>query len=80
MRVFKLDGTSWIARPEEETEKEEAEPRSGWEPILFEADLASVAQRLVYRPAGWLAEATLPDLVAALDEAVVVRARWGATG
>jgi hypothetical protein len=36
-----------------------------------------VAQRLVYRPAGWLTQASTIELAAALEEGVFVRARWG---
>ncbi|HYZ89383.1 MAG TPA: hypothetical protein VE620_08830 [Myxococcales bacterium] len=79
MRVFKVaDGTSWVAKLHDGSDHDAPAPdRVGWEVILFLADPAAVAERLVYRPAGWLAHATLEELVAALEEGVVVRARWG---
>jgi hypothetical protein len=81
MRVFKVsDGTSWVARLHDGAEHAPAAERAGWEAILFTADPVAVAQRLVYRPAGWLAAATLDELVAALEEGVLVRARWGGAG
>lgn len=77
MRVFKLaDGTSWVARIDDGLEGDIAAPRVGWETIVFERDPAEVAQRLVYRPVGWLAAATPADLAAALEEGVAVRTRW----
>jgi hypothetical protein len=76
MRVFKVaDGTSWVARLHE-TETGAAAARSRWQAILFETPRAG--QRLVYRPSGWLQTATPDDLVAALEEGMGVRTRWGA--
>jgi hypothetical protein len=76
MRVFKLaDGSSWVARLHDEGDA----PRkgSGWQAILIEASPAGSASRLVYRPPGWLDEATPVELADALDEGVMVRVRWG---
>ena len=70
-----LDGTSWVARLHE-AEPESGSP-SGWDAILFEQDVAATAQRLVYRPRGWLSTATPAELAAALEEGVLIRARWG---
>jgi hypothetical protein len=87
MRVFRLvDGSSWIARPGDAEDADagvdtdggddgEGRKRIGWRTIVFESDDAS-AQRLVYRPPGWLAEASLAELIAAIDESVAVRLRW----
>jgi hypothetical protein len=76
MRVFRLaDGTSWVARPVEGEEMDQP-GGSGWSMIVFEESPPTSAQRLVYRPPGWLDQATLPDLVAALEEGVSVRLRW----
>jgi hypothetical protein len=75
MRVFSIDGRSWVVRPELLTESGRA---CGWETILFESSPAGAA-RLVYRPAGWLRNASDSELAAALAEAEPVRARWGST-
>ncbi|CAN5752401.1 hypothetical protein BH23GEM9_BH23GEM9_11950 [soil metagenome] len=82
MRVFRLsDGTSWVARLHEGEESTSSDQRSGWDVILFEVARGAIpditAQRLVYRPPGWLAEASVTDLLAALEEGVAVRVRWG---
>lgn len=77
MRVFKLsDGTSWVARVHEAAEAAQAQP-AGWDTILFEQTVAAVAQRLVYRPRGWLEDATPADLAQALEEGVAIRVKWG---
>jgi hypothetical protein len=78
MRVFKVsDGSSWVARLHDSTEDGSARMRIGWEAILFEQEPAHVAQRLVYRPPGWLADASAEELATALEEGVAVRVRWG---
>ena len=78
MRVFKVsDGTSWIARLHDSPDDEGVAARTGWEAVLFESGPGAAAQRLVYRPHGWLAVATAEDLAAALDEGVSIRVRWG---
>lgn len=80
MRVFKVsDGTSWVARLHDGDDAggERVQQRIGWETIVFEAAPDAVAQRLVYRPAGWLASATPAELADALEEGVAVRLRWG---
>jgi len=78
MRVFRIsDGSSWTARVQEGATDVVAEPRPGYDAIVFDADPVAATQRLVYRPPGWLEQASVADLVAALEEGVVVRARWG---
>lgn len=78
MRVFKVaDGTSWMARLHDTTDDGAMSSRTGWEAILFESGPGAAAQRLVYRPHGWLSTATPEDLQTALDEGVAIRVRWG---
>lgn len=78
MRVFRLaDGSSWVAKLHDRSESEETRARVGWQAILFEASPHGVAQRLVYRPPGWLDGASPEELAAALEEGVAVRVRWG---
>ena len=79
MRVFKVaDGTSWMARLHDATDDAEAvSARTGWEAVVFQSGPHDVAQRLVYRPHGWLAAATPADLAEALEEGVSIRVRWG---
>jgi hypothetical protein len=77
MRVFKVsDGTSWEARLQEPGAGSSAST-AAWEAILFQPGPRTDADRLVYRPAGWLAAASQADLAAALEEGVRVRVRWG---
>jgi hypothetical protein len=77
MRVFKVaDGTSWTAKLHDPGPPADGK-RTGWEAILFEVIPAASAQRLVYRPAGWLQDASPADLVEALEEGVAIRVRWG---
>ena len=52
--------------------------RIGWEAVLFEAIPPGRAQKVAYRPAGWLFSAPEDELVKALHEAIAVRARWEA--
>jgi hypothetical protein len=79
MRVFKLaDGTSWLARLHDATDDAQAvSERTGWEAVVFQSGPHAVAQRLVYRPHGWLAAATPAELAEALEEGVSIRVRWG---
>jgi hypothetical protein len=77
MRVFKVsDGTSWQARLQEPGSGAGAST-AAWEAILFQPGGYADADRLVYRPAGWLAAASQAELAAALEEGVRVRVRWG---
>lgn len=78
MRVFRLsDGSSWLATLHEPGDTGAGGTRAGWETVLFQQDQQVTGQRLVYRPSGWLDGATLNDLVAAYEEGVPVRMRWG---
>ncbi|HSL70129.1 MAG TPA: hypothetical protein VK864_07785 [Longimicrobiales bacterium] len=52
--------------------------RIGWEAVLFDPISTGVTQRIAFRPAGWLLDASVEDLVQALGEAAAVRARWHA--
>jgi hypothetical protein len=45
--------------------------------VVFQSGPHAVAQRLVYRPHGWLAAATPAELAEALEEGVSIRVRWG---
>jgi hypothetical protein len=75
MRVFKVsDGTSWHARLQEPGSSAST---AAWEAILFQPGRNADANRLVYRPAGWLAAASPAELAAALEEGVRVRVHWG---
>jgi hypothetical protein len=77
MKVFKVaDGTSWTVRVEERDSSTEPQ-RAGWETVVFEDTVHATVQRLVYRPPGWLRQATPGELAAALEESVAVRLRWG---
>jgi hypothetical protein len=79
MRVFKVsDGSSWTVRVHEEESDAGDASRAGWDAIVFEGTVHDAVQRLVYRPHGWLQDATPGDLAAALEESVAVRLRWGA--
>ena len=77
MRTFKTNGKTWIARLHEDEEKKPlAEERVGWEIVQFDTEPPGQVQRITYRPAGWLNNATIVDLIAALQEGETVRAKW----
>lgn len=77
MRIFKLDGKDWIAQLHDlPDEKAAVQSRAGWEVIQFDTQPSSTIQRISYRPAGWLAQASIDDLIAALREGETVRASW----
>ena len=78
MKVFKVaDGSSWVARLHDTADDATVSARTGWEAILFESGPGAAAQRLVYRPYGWLDAATPAQLAEALEEGVAIRVRWG---
>lgn len=70
------DGKTWIARLHDGIAKSEVGTRTGWEVIQFDPEQAGTVQRITYRPAGWLNNATIQDLIAALREGDSVRASW----
>ena len=80
MRIFtSADGRGWSARIYDGPQDDAIHSAGvGWEAVLFEETGAGTAQRLVYRPAGWLATATDDELQTALEQSEAVRARWGA--
>lgn len=77
MRYFKTkDGKLWSIRLDDGLVDVSAIGRRvGWEALLCET-VPSGSQKVVYRPAGWLPEATPEDLARALGEAESVRSRW----
>jgi hypothetical protein len=77
-RTFKAeDGTSWVARIHDGVEvRRPLDERTGWEVVQFDPAHAGAVQRITYRPAGWLASASIQDLVRALQEGDTVRTTW----
>ena len=80
MRDFvNRDGRGWKVRLDDGLPDASGFPRRiGWEAVLFEAIPPGRAQKVAYRPAGWLSSAPVEELVNALHEAIAVRARWEA--
>jgi hypothetical protein len=77
MKKFKIDGKEWIAQLHDlPAAKTAEEPRAGWEVVQFDTQPSSNTQRISYRPVGWLAQASIAELVDALREGATVRARW----
>jgi len=78
MRSFVADGARWLARIDDGA-LDDGHPmrRVGWETIILECETDDRPQRMVYRPAGWLAGAKDAELAAAVREGQWVRARWG---
>ena len=78
MRVFTSDdGRSWTAVAVEGKELQNP-AEFGWQAVLFRTVELTPAERIAYRPVGWLAAATPEELRETLAEAHGVRARWGA--
>lgn len=78
MRVFvSRDGRTWSVGFHDGSLESRSDARSGWEAVVFDG---AVGQRLVFRPAGWLARAGQQDLQAAFDEAEAIRTRWTPAG
>jgi hypothetical protein len=77
MRSFSaVDGRVWNARLDNALTSNSAQPNGvGWEAVLFET-APPATQKVVYRPVGWLTQASLGELQRALQEAEAVRARW----
>jgi hypothetical protein len=77
MRMFKSeDGKTWVAKIHDGLAKTDGGSRTGWEIIQFDTEPSANYQRISYRPSGWLNDATVQDLIAALREAESVRASW----
>lgn len=76
MRQFKAeDGQTWDVKIHDGVEiRRPVDERTGWEVIEFDA---GTVQRITYRPAGWLANASIQELIAALQEGESVRSHWG---
>lgn len=77
MRIFKIDGKQWIAQLHDlPAAKPAVEPRAGWEVVQFDTQPSSHTQRISYRPVGWLAQASIAELIDALREGESVRVCW----
>ncbi|MGQ0562629.1 MAG: hypothetical protein ACT443_12235 [Gemmatimonadota bacterium] len=78
MRTFTgEDGKSWTARIHDGLEERTViQTRTGWEVIQFDTTPPGSVQRITYRPSGWLANATIQELIDALREGDTVRASW----
>ena len=73
MRTFKLDGKNWVAQIHDGTNKEAS---IGWEVIQFDTEPGGATQKISYRPAGWLGNASIQELIDALKEGESVRTTW----
>jgi hypothetical protein len=78
MRTFNSeDGRSWTATLHDGLEATALlDTRTGWEIVQFDSTQPGTTQRITYRPSGWLANASIQDLVDALREGESVRASW----
>ena len=78
MKVFKFDGKDWVAQLHHGPQKQTGtvEVRAGWEVVQFDTQPPGNIQRISYRPAGWLSNATIAELIEALREGQTVRANW----
>ena len=77
MRTFRLEGKTWTATLHERGHAlPVTDERAGWEIVQFDTKPPGQIQRITYRPAGWLANASLQELIAALLEGDTVRASW----
>ncbi len=77
MRVFTSDdGRSWTAVAVEGKQLQNP-AEFGWQAVLFRTVEPAPAERIAYRPVGWLAAASAEELRDALTGADGVRARWG---
>ena len=71
------DGKSWVARIHDGVEiRRPLDERAGWEVVQFDPNPPGEVQRITYRPAGWLANASIQDLIQALQEGETVRTTW----
>lgn len=77
MRIFKVDGRQWVAQIHDSAEAAApAQSRAGWEVVQFDTQPSGSVQRISYRPAGWLLQASIDELIEALREGESVRANW----
>ncbi|HEX6559238.1 MAG TPA: hypothetical protein VF021_07235 [Longimicrobiales bacterium] len=78
MRVFtSQDGKRWVASIHAgEDAAAGVDSRTGWEVIQFDTEPSGSYQKITHRPSGWLNDATIQELIAALQEAESVRASW----
>ena len=76
MRLFKFDGKHWTAAIHDGSHKDGNGGKIGWEVIQFDTQPSGSVQRISYRPAGWLNNASVQELIEALREGESVRARW----
>lgn len=74
-RFTSEDGRTWIARIHDGLESARNTERAGWEVIQFDTN-PSEMQRITYRPSGWLQNASIQELIAALQEGETVRTVW----
>ncbi|MGQ0814392.1 MAG: hypothetical protein ACT4O1_07985 [Gemmatimonadota bacterium] len=71
------DGRTWIAQIHDGSAPDsDMQSRTGWEVIQFDTTPPGSIQRITYRPSGWLANATIQELIQALQEGESVRAKW----
>ena len=78
MRIFTSeDGKNWVAKIHDGIdEAANASDRTGWEVIQFETEQPGTYQKITYRPSGWLQNASIQELIAALQEGESVRTSW----
>ena len=79
MRIFKVNDKEWIAQIHDGLDQSaSAQTRVGWEVVQFDTKPGGSVQRIAYRPAGWLQNASIAELIDALREGETVRAAWSA--
>jgi hypothetical protein len=77
MKIFTHDGKDWVAQLHDGSEKKiTVEVRAGWEVVQFNTHSPGNTQRISYRPAGWLSQASIAELIQALRDGNAVRANW----
>ena len=78
MRIFSSeDGRNWVAKIHDGLDATGSiDNRTGWEVIQFDTDPPGTYQKITYRPSGWFSNATIQELIEALQEGESVRASW----
>lgn len=78
VRIFTSDdGKNWVARIHDgKADDSPVDSRTGWEVIQFDPAMPGSIQRIAYRPSGWLANASIQELIVALREGDTVRTSW----